>query len=235
MIAKSVSIIRANYRFYLLFAVVALALTALGYSGVMPGSVGIATVFIWQLLARFVTRSTLFGIGFTARNPDGSVDNVVDSFILKAIALAVASFVIAVPFMLAAFWNQVLASENPSADVFISILVIIFAAYSAVLAVAGSWLPASLQGERRSLTDAIRRAPTTFLPVFIRVFPTLLVGTLAQVPVVMLGLDSPVFGLVLSAVAILIQCATVTLAAVILAHYYQRFEERIRAGAGQPV
>jgi len=234
MIATSLKIIRENYLFYLFFAAVMLALTALSYSGVLSGSIGITTLFLWQLFARFVTRSALLGVKFTERNPDGGTDNVVDSFILKAIGLAVASFIIALPFMLVAFWNQVLASEDPSADVFITIMIIIFVSYSAVLGVAGSWLPATLGSDRRSLTDAIGRAPATFLPVFVRVLPALLIGTLAQIPVVMLGTDSPIGGVILSAVAILIQCATATLVSVILTHHYQQFEERLKSGTTQP-
>ena len=95
MIAKSISIVRENLWFYLFFAAIVLALTALSYGGVLPGPIGITTIFLWQLFARFVTRSALFGVKFTDRNPDGSNDNVVDSFILKALGLAAVSLVIA--------------------------------------------------------------------------------------------------------------------------------------------
>lgn len=230
MIAKSLEIIRSNLWFYLFFAALMLGLTALSYSGIFAGSIGITTLFLWQLFIRFVTRSALFGVRFTEKNPDGSNDNVVDSFVLKAIGLAVASFIVAFPFMLIAFWNQVLATEDPTTDVFISIMIILFVSYSVVLGLAGSWLPASLGRERRGLTDAIRRAPSTFLPVFVRVLPTLLLGTLAQIPVVMMGMESPVGGVIFSAVAILIQCASATLVAVILTHYYQQHEGRAPVG-----
>lgn len=235
MIARSISIIRTNLGFYLFFAAIVLALTALGYSGIMSGSIGITTIFLWQLFARFVTRSALLGVKFTDRNPDGSNDTVVDSFILKALGLAAVSLVIAFPFILVAFWNQVLASENPSSDVLITILIIVFVSYAVVLGIAGSWLPASLTGSRRSLTDAIRRAPATFVPVFIRVLPVMLIGVAAQILVVTLGQDNEVAGIVLSAFAILIQCGTVTVVSVVLAQTFQQYEARIAGGARQAV
>jgi hypothetical protein len=224
LIASSISIIRENLSFYLFLAVLVLGLTVISYSGFLTGSIGVTMVFLWQLLARFVTRSAISGVKFTERNPDGSTDNVIDGFILKAIALAAVSLVIAFPFMLVAFWNQVLASENPSADVLFSILVIVFVSYGVVLGVAGSWLPASLHGPNRGLSEAIRRAPKTFLPVIIRVLPVLLIGVGGQILVLTVGQGDPVASVILSAVAILIQCVTVTLVSVILAHYYLRYE-----------
>lgn len=224
VIARSMSIIRENIWFYLFFLVLVLGLTAISYSGFLTGPIGITTVFLWQLFARFVTRSALYGVGFAQRNPDGSVDNVIDGFILRALLLAAVSLAIALPFMLAAFWNEVLASEDPSADVLMTILVIVFVSYSAVLGIAGSWLPSALRGERRSLTDAIRRAPSTFLPVFIRVLPVMLIGVVAEVLVVMIGRGDPIAGVILSAVAILIQCVTATVVSVTLTHFYLRHE-----------
>jgi hypothetical protein len=233
MIAKSISIIRENLWFYLFFAVIVLGLTALSYAGVLSGPIGITTIFLWQLFARFVTRSALLGVKFGDRNPDGTNDNVVDSYILKALALAAVSLIIAFPFILVAFWNQVLASENPSADVLVTILIIVFVSYAAVLGIAGSWLPASLQGRRRGLTEAIRRAPLTFLPVFIRVLPVMLIGVAAQILVVMLGEGNEVAGVILSAFAIVIQCVTVTIVSVVLAQYYLQYEARVSGGASQ--
>jgi hypothetical protein len=230
MVPKSILIIRENLWFYLFFAAIVLALTALSYGGVLPGPIGITTIFLWQLFARFVTRSALFGVKFSDRNPDGSNDNVVDSFLLKALALAAVSLVIAFPFILIAFWNQVLATENPTADVLITILIIVFVSYSAVLGIAGSWLPAALQGNRRSLTEAIRRAPATFLPVFIRVLPVMLLGVAAQILVVAFGEDNEAAGVILSAFAILIQCVTVTMVSVVLAQSFQQHEARIVGG-----
>lgn len=233
MVAKSISIVRENLWFYMFFAAIVLGLTGLGYAGVLPGPVGITTIFLWQLFARFVTRSALLGVKFGDRNPDGSNDNVVDSFILKALALAAVSLLIAFPFILVAFWNQVLASENPSADVLITIMIIVFVSYAAVLGIAGSWLPASLQGSRKGLTEAIRRAPVTFLPVFIRVLPIMLIGVAAQILVVMMGEGNEVAGMILSAFAILIQCVTVTAVSVVLVQYYQQYEARVSGGASQ--
>jgi hypothetical protein len=233
MMDKSISIIRENLWFYLFFAAIVLGLTALGYSGFLSGSIGITTLFLWQLLARFVMRSALFRIKFTDRNLDGSNDKVVDSFLLKALGLAAVSLVIAFPFILVAFWNQVLASENPSADVLITILVIVFVSYAAVLATAGSWLPASLTGNRRSLSDAIARAPSTFLPVFIRILPVMLVGLGGQILVLAVGEENAVAGIILSAIAILIQCVTTTVVSVVLAQSFMQHEARTTANGRQ--
>jgi hypothetical protein len=240
MIAKSIDIIRKNWALYLVFIgllTFALGLQDAGYfqSG---GSAGITIV--WLLLARYIHRCALLNRKFGEGNADGTADTRFIGFMLKALLLGAVAVALALPVL---FFTLPSSPGGINALSYLALIVAFLFSYSAVLALAGSWLPADVYGLNKGIGAALKRGTASFRPVFARVFGVTFIAVIVPILLAVFfsgaGLSTSIVvegslniaGLMLTVLFQALQCIWVTITAVILSNYYLSYEHLT---AGQP-
>ena len=232
MIAKTVSVIAANWWFYLFFAILLLILAGLADAGILKAGNGAVNTMLWLMFARFVHRAALFNVKFAEANPDGSVDRSYGGFMLKGLALLVVSLILSLPVLLWTMGSKVTASAAPTLRDVYPFLLALLIIYALVLSLAGSWLPASVYKQNPGLGAALRRGSRTFFNVLAWIAPTLLLAIIVEfaalfafslfnfnLSILSNGVIHPTGGLALL-VVILIESFSVSLISVVLSHYY---------------
>jgi len=232
MIARTVSIIAANWWFYLFFAVLLLILAGLSDAGIVKSGNGVINTVLWLMFARFVHRAALFNVKFAEANPDGTADRSYGGFMLKGLALLAVSLIVSFPVLLWTMGSKVTASAAPDLSDVYPFLIALLVIYALVLSLAGSWLPASVYKRNSGLGTALKRGSSTFFNVLAWIAPTLLLTIIVEfaalfaftlfdfnLSIVSNGVINPTGGLALL-VVILIESFSVSLISVVLSHYY---------------
>lgn len=238
MFASSISIIRANWLFYLLFSGLVLFFAGLAEAGYIGTVNGIIISAVWLTFARLVHRSALFPISFSAPVPNGAVSDSYLAFVLKGLLLFAASLMLSFPFLLLPKTAHLTASQAPEISDILPFGVALFAFFVIVMSVAGTWLAAGVYGQNKGLRAAVKRGLNTFLPVFVRISLALFAALALHVALMMvrvvLRIDPAIVrdgafnpgGAAFAFVGVLIDLCSITLISTALCQTYLRVEGR---------
>jgi len=237
MLKKLISIVWENILIYLFFTAFATAATAAQEYGLFGRGVSIGANVATAFIILYVQRAVLFGAKFSDRQADGRpYKPPFLSFTMKAIvllflpSLILAGIVIFLaPDAIRTFFFR---DGQPN---------LLYAAFGLllqgiVISISGTWLPATVYGEKPGLLDALERGPSTFFFIF----PwTLLWGFIEILKILVViattsyGITWTVFwnrefsaeGLLLTFLTEAIDVLNYTMVAVAVARSYLRFEK----------
>ncbi|UVC10379.1 hypothetical protein IHQ71_07175 [Rhizobium sp. TH2] len=232
MFSKSIDIIRENWSFYLGFIMILTVMLGIQDAGYFKSGGSVGTTVIWLLIARYIHRSALFGLKFAETNADRSTDMRFGGFILKGLLLGGVAIALAVPFM----FLTLSPGSGVSGLTYLVLIVAFLIAYSVVLGLAGSWLPADVYGQNKGLGAAFKRGMSNFGSVFIRILGITLLGVAIPIALVIAFLGAGVSASVVTeghinvtgAIFVVLmqtlQCFCITVTSVVLSHYYLTYE-----------
>jgi hypothetical protein len=232
MFSKSIDIISENWLFYIFFIVILTVVFGIQDAGYFKSGGSIGMTVVWLLIARYVHRSALFGRKFAEPNADGSSDTRFGGFIFKGLLLGIVAIALSVPFM----FLTLSPGGGVSGLTYLVLIVAFLIAYSVVLGLAGSWLPADVYGQNKGLGAAFKRGMSNFGSVFIRILGITLLGVVAPVALFVAfssaGVSASVVieghvnvsGTILVLLMQALQCFCVTVTSVILSYYYLTYE-----------
>jgi len=232
MISRTISIITANWWFYLFFAAMLVIVAGIQDSGLIKsGSTNAVGPILWLLFARFVHRASLYGVKFSAINPDGTPDRAFGGFLARGIALLFLSLVLALPLIFYVYGSAA-GTATPTLPNLLPFMFGFLVIYAVLLSLLGSWLPASVYQQNTSLGAAFGRGSRNFFRVFAWIAPTLLVAIVVEFAVMIgsafNGIDIAIFrngsfnpaGALVIFATTLIEACSVSLISVVLSHFY---------------
>jgi hypothetical protein len=234
MISRTISIIAANWWFYLFFAAVILVSVAAVDAGIVKSGSGVVNTMLWLMFARFVHHASLYGVKFGAPNPDGTPYRPFDGFVWRGLALLFLSLVLALPLIYAA--GPAAPYADPALPNLLPFIIAVLIIYAILLSLVGSWLPASAYKQNTSLGAAFKRGRKNFFRVLLWIAPTLLVAVVVEFTLLIGSIFSGVHvgvvhggsfdpaGTLLTLVITLIESVSVSLISVVLSHFYLEAE-----------
>jgi hypothetical protein len=237
MLTKAYAIVRENIAFYFIFVCLVLAINWFRDMGYIQSSAGVVNAIPWIVLAYFVHQAALFNAKFAVANPDGTKwKSSQGGFVLKAFALGLLALALSAPVLLYGLSKYPPSPGHDDGKLVLGFGLALLLAYTAVLSLLGSWLPASIYQRNPGIGSAFTRGRANFFSVFVRILPTLLIATSIELATLELlasrGIDLRLIvnGLPnLPAVAAeffttCVEAFNVTLVCVILSHHYLVFE-----------
>lgn len=237
MIGRTISVIADNIWFYLFIAILVTVAFAIQEYGLIERGVSTGVAFATMVVMLYAQRATLFGGKFSDSQADGRpYKPPLFRFFLKAAVLVlvpIIAFIVVVVIVAPELLHSV---ESMSGG-----LLLIYTALAQLIiglsfAIAGTWLPATIQGERPGFVDALMRAPSTFLSVFLWMLLAVFIEIVKFFLTVFLvkhGMSVDIFtdkifsldGFLLTFALQLWELVVITFVAVVLARTYMRFED----------
>ncbi len=182
VLLKAVSLILRNWQYYLLFCALDVALTGFGVAAISQWNFALsmsligATSLLWLVFTFFVLRASVLQDQPAKSRPDGKKAlGALLPFVAKSLVLQLISFVICAPIFFV-FVEQVPLELFPDSAALgtVPLFALAFFAgatviFSAVLALLGTWLPATVCGVNPRFSQATTRGMHTFWRSFFRI------------------------------------------------------------------
>ncbi len=188
VLLKTVSLVLRNWHYYLLFCALDVALTGFGVVAISQWNLALsmsltgATSLLWLVFTFFVLRASVLQGQPAISGPDGKKAlGKFLPFVAKSLALYLISFAICAPIFFA-FAKQapfVFLPDSATSGTVPGFVLVFFAGatiiFSAVLALLGTWLPATMYGVNPLFSQAAPRGMHTFRRSFFRIAAILIV------------------------------------------------------------
>lgn len=164
MLKQALSIARNNLVFYAVFVICAVGMAILDEYSKKSASTG-AVLFLSALLAMNVQNSVLRNQNFTAAARGRKLP--LGGYMFRSFVLVLLAFILIIPVIF-----FLLRGDGASkAHIIIWVTLAYLVAFSIVLSLLGTWLPANIHGANATMGDALRRGvarfPSTVLLVFL--------------------------------------------------------------------
>lgn len=248
MLSQTIKIALRNWTYYVLIIVAGLAVFTFDEINEESSSAS-STLIMWIILALCVHYAVLFDGNFAdVGKKDRNFRKLFVPFLFKALALGLIGFVVSLPilFITLARSSAPLASSSAPTLPILLFTLCMLVIYALVLAIAGTWLPASVYGLRTSFGEAVKRGRPVFLSAFGHLLAGIVLSPILSIAALMAGsaaLSSATimidgrpnipFILVL-AINLLIQALGVTYVAVVLSKIYIAREKILPIENGIP-